>query len=134
VRLFRHLSYWQARARKWLLPAGIAAGVLVLAAVAVSVVVVMLGTDPVVVVRSSGQEIRRSEVPEQLPSISMAHFNVERDAGEPQSKERKKLCGHIAGWSVDEDRPLALPLQSRGEPLRFPEGPKAFLDACLAAE
>ncbi|WP_431896000.1 DUF2510 domain-containing protein [Nonomuraea sp. bgisy101] len=122
------------RARKWLLPAGIALGVLVLVAVAVGVVVVMRGTDPVVVVRSSGQEIRRSEVAEHLASISKAHFNLERDAGAPQSRERKKLCGHIAGWIVDEDRPLALPLESMGEPLRFPEGPKSFLEACLAAE
>ncbi|MQY09287.1 hypothetical protein ACRB68_74060 [Actinomadura sp. RB68] len=69
-----------------------------------------------------------------LASISMAHFKLERDPGEPKSRERKKLCGHIAGWMVDEDRPLALPLESRGEPLRFPEGPKAFVDACLTAD
>ncbi|MEU4330954.1 DUF2510 domain-containing protein [Nonomuraea dietziae] len=66
-----------ARARKWLLPAGIALGVLV--AVAVGAVVVMRGSDPVVVVLPSGE-------------------------------------------------------QFRGEPLRLPEGPKAFLEACLAAD
>lgn len=118
--------------RKWLLPAGIAAGALVLATVAA--VFFLRGNDPVVVVRPSGQEIRQSEVAEHLRAISMAHFGLERPAGEPQSKERKKLCGHIAGWIVDEDRPLALPAESRGEPLRFPEGPKAFLAACLSAD
>jgi hypothetical protein len=122
-----------AGARKWLLPAGIVLGVLVLVGVGIGVVVGARGADPVVVVRASGQEIRRSEVAKNLTSISMAHFRLERDPGEPGSRERKKLCGHIAVWKADENRPLPLPPQSRGEPLRFPEGPKAFVEACLAA-
>jgi hypothetical protein len=117
-----------------MLPVGIAIGALVLGGGVVGGLAVMRGGDPVVVVRSSGQEIRASEVAENLGSISMAHFSLEREAGKPQSKERKKLCGHIAGWMVDEDKPLALPLESMGESLRFPEGPKPFLNACLAAE
>ncbi|GAA3470638.1 hypothetical protein GCM10018965_051910 [Nonomuraea roseola] len=82
----------------------------------------------------SGEQFRGSEVAENLDLISRSHFNLERDAGKPQSRERKKLCGHIAGWIVDEDKPLRLPVASMGEPLRLPEGPKAFLDACLAAD
>ncbi|MCP2365724.1 hypothetical protein HD597_012828 [Nonomuraea thailandensis] len=43
-------------------------------------------------------------MPDQPAAISTAHFDVERDAGEPPSKERKKLRGHIAGWMADEDK------------------------------
>ncbi|MFI6318875.1 DUF2510 domain-containing protein [Nonomuraea sp. NPDC050556] len=121
-----------AKKPKWLLPAGIALGVLVLLA-AGAFVFLRGGSDPVVIVMPSGQGFRSSEVAENLPLISRTHFNLERDPGAAQSRERKKLCGHIAHWIVDEDKPLQLPKETMGPPMGFPEGPKPFLEACLAA-